>query len=201
MKKAIRKVRKIAPTKQESFCMCLFVSQGKVWVEGLFWQTPTRNHAEIAGRCFVWFIPDDLLHFWGPFFFGGGWGVQFQTPLNSKNTGTTNLSVQISYILRLESNNMWFNNVPWVTTTRILFHQTNVCLISSCFERSLLLETTIRGPEALSHTYKQQKHLEDGCLHCGCLAPDWRMALIRPFETGTTPMIWGLIIIKYLLAT
>ena len=84
-------------------------------------------------------------------------------------------------------------HVPWVTTTRILFHQTNVCLISSCFERSLLLETTIRGPEALSHTYKQQKHLEDGCLHCGCLAPDWRMALIRPFETGTTPMIWGLI--------
>lgn len=80
------KVRRIAPTKQESFCMCLFVSQGKVWVEGLFWQTPTRNHAEIAGRCFVWFIPDDLLHFWGPFFFGGGGvGRPIQTPLKSNN--------------------------------------------------------------------------------------------------------------------
>ena len=104
------KVRRMAPTKRESFCMCLFVSQGKVWVEGLFWQTPTRNHAEIAGRCLVWFIPDDLLHFWGPFFLGGG--ASNPNTSKIKNTGTTNLSdlsAQISYILRLESNNMWLN--------------------------------------------------------------------------------------------
>ena len=68
------KVRRIAPTKQESFCMRLFVSQGKVWVEGLFWQTPIKNQAAIAGKCFVWFIPDDFLHVWGTLFFLGGGG-------------------------------------------------------------------------------------------------------------------------------
>lgn len=68
----------------------------------------------------------------------------------------TNAYQQISYILRLESNNYVVQHVPWVTTTRILFYQTKVYLISPCFERCLLLEATIRGPEALTHTYKKQ---------------------------------------------
>lgn len=138
------------------------------------------------------------------FFWVGGGGPNPNTS-KFKNNGTTNLSVQTSYILRLESNNMWLNMSLGLQQLGFCFYQTHVCLIPSLNMTSHVLKRPFcwkqpRGPEALSHTYKKQPL-------GGWMSSLWTWHLI--FQDGTDKAIWNrnnppwfedLLIIKCLLS-
>ena len=68
-----------------------------------------KNHFAMLEGVFILFIPDDFLHVWGnevTFLWVGGPNPNTS---KSKSNGTTNLSAQICYIMRLVSNNIWFS--------------------------------------------------------------------------------------------
>ena len=118
-----------------------------------------------------------LIHTWWPsaflgsVFFLGGWGCPIQTPLNS--------------------NNMWLNMSLGLQQPQD-FVLSNKCLshLIMFWKVPFVGNNQPRGPEALSHTYKKQKHLEDGCLHCGY--GTWlKDGTGKSIWNRNNPMIWG----------